>query len=184
MPSPIGHGLAGIIVFDAFRGVARMTARTKTLVLCLIVSIFPDFDFLFGILEGEPNKYHHGMSHSLVMSFGVGLILAAIFSAHYRFWTVTCLLCCVYVSHLLLDLLSYDRSYPYGLQLMWPFSDAYIISPKTVFMEIRRENKNMEFIPSLLLNGHNYRAVLWEAVLLLPPLIALRTIVNRRAPNE
>ncbi len=184
MPSPIGHEMAGIIVFDALRWVSRTAMRTRALVLCLVVAVLPDFDFLFGIIEGEPNRYHHGLSHSLAVGLVVSIVLAAVFSSENRFWMITCLLFFVYAGHLVLDLLSSDSSHPYGLQLLWPFSSEYLISPKKIFLDIRRENSSTEFVQSLLSNAHNYRAVLWEAVLLAPPLVALRILANRRVGGE
>jgi inner membrane protein len=174
MPSPVGHEIAGLLIFDLLRNLADVGRRVKTLSLCLLVAILPDFDFIPGIIEGEPNKYHHGSSHSIFIGLTITLILTLMFYFRDKFWIYMTLFFSIYLSHLVLDLFSLDQSYPYGLKLLWPFSTEYFISPQSVFADIRRVNSNTEFVPSLIFNSHNLMAVLREVVILTPPVIVTR----------
>ena len=63
MPSPIGHSLVGLIVFHYFKQ-KNLKWSFLSIVLVILVSNLPDFDFIPGILLGEPNRFHHGISHS------------------------------------------------------------------------------------------------------------------------
>jgi len=63
MPSPIGHSLLAFTVagYDARKG----SSRLWWWLLILTAAVAPDFDFLPGILIGDPNRFHHGPSHSI-----------------------------------------------------------------------------------------------------------------------
>ena len=41
----------------------------------MVGSIVPDFDFLPGILIGEPGAFHHGASHSLTSAVIFGVVV-------------------------------------------------------------------------------------------------------------
>jgi len=71
-----------------------------------------------------------------------------------------------YLSHLLLDMLSKDTAAPYGLQLFWPLSGEFYISPVLVFDDIWRGT-----LPKLF-GLHNWLAVARE-ILIVGPLSAL-----------
>ena len=174
MPSPIGHEIAGFLIYDVFQQFLMFRRRLKVVSLCLLVAILPDFDFVMGILEGEPNRYHHGLSHSLFVGLLVSVLLSTVFFYHGRLWVYILLLFSIYSSHIILDLLSLDRTSPYGLQLLWPIDSEYYISAKSIFSDIRRENSNNEFFSSLIMNKHNYLAILREIATLVPPLAAVK----------
>ena len=77
MATPIGHALAGYAVY-----VGGSSSQSRTSILfwfCLLMAIAPDFDFIPGILQGQPNLYHQGVSHSLgaglFVSFAAALII-------------------------------------------------------------------------------------------------------------
>jgi len=180
MPSPIGHEIAGIAVYDAAGGLLGIGRKTRVLVLCLVLAVLPDFDFIPGLLTGEPDRYHHGLSHSIFVAALVSLVFATLFFSEERFKVFTVFFLVVTIGHLVLDMFSADNSRPYGLELFWPFSDGYYISGRTVFMDIRRSNKNSEFIVSLLSNGHNYRAAMREAAILLSVEFLVRVLVRTR----
>jgi inner membrane protein len=180
MPSPVGHEIAGFIAYDLFGWILRLRRSSRVLILCLLLAILPDFDFLFGMLAGDPNMYHHGMSHSVVFGFLISGGLSALFYLPHRFWIVTVIFSSAYMSHLLLDFLSLDRSAPYGMQLLWPFSDAYYVSAKPIFSDIQRVSRNMEFFQSIVTNTHNYGAVVREVLILAPPALLVRYLASRR----
>jgi membrane-bound metal-dependent hydrolase YbcI (DUF457 family) len=93
------------------------------LVLTLLSSIAPDFDFLPGTLLGDMRAFHHGISHSLgfALLFGILMLLAA------RRWVsgdaarVSLLAVFAYSSHVLLDLVNVNEG-TRGVPLFWPLS--------------------------------------------------------------
>src|SRR6266540_3200703 len=73
MPSPIGHSIMGYIIYGSTtKPVAGK--RWRRLGLYLLIANAADLDFLPGLLIGDPNRYHHGISHSL--GFAVLIALA------------------------------------------------------------------------------------------------------------
>ena len=70
-----------------------------------------------------------------------------------------------YGSHLLLDWLAIDRRMPYGLQVLWPFSDGWYISGLDVFPQTERRN-----LLSLATLHINLRAMAFETAVMLPVL--------------
>jgi membrane-bound metal-dependent hydrolase YbcI (DUF457 family) len=67
-----------------------------------------------------------------------------------------------YLSHILLDILARDTTAPFGVQLFWPFSNAFLISPVLVFSDIWRGSL------ALLFGLHNWLAMGREIVVLVP----------------
>lgn len=122
MATPLGHYLLGL-------SIARLSSprgpRSWPFYLAFL-GCAADLDFLFGILIGEPARFHRGFSHSLLASLMIGLIGVALlkrFSA--KRWTLFFLLCSLYASHLLLDFFTLDTGYPYGIPLFWPSLETY-----------------------------------------------------------
>ena len=70
-----------------------------------------------------------------------------------------------YASHLLLDWLAIDRRIPFGLQVLWPFSDGWYISGLDVFPQTERQN-----LLSLATLHINLRAMAFETAVMLPVL--------------
>ena len=64
MASPVGHSLLGLGIYSA----ANKQFDWKTFFVYIVLSNLADFDFLFGFVVGEPNKYHHQFTHSIVMA--------------------------------------------------------------------------------------------------------------------
>jgi inner membrane protein len=137
MPSPIIHSLTGYLM-------AHKTAQTQGKGLCRIViliglaviaSNLPDLDYLPGLLMGNLKLFHHGMTHSLTFSVIFGVLMGLLLHRawQWRFRKGFVLFSWIYASHIGLDLLGKDHSYPYGMQLLWPFSTEYYISPVTFF---------------------------------------------------
>ncbi len=104
----------------------------------VVVGNLPDVDFLFGFLGGEPGAYHRGFTHTVLAAVVFGVVAGTFVS--WRRWDRWCpatLLCgAAYASHLLLDAFTEDRRGAAGARFFWPLSDAYYISPVTIFREI------------------------------------------------
>ena len=86
------------------------------------------FDFLYPPI-------HRTMTHSLI---AVGLVVVAtgLVASRVRrddVWSSAVVCGLAYASHLGLDWLGSDTKLPAGIQLLWPFSDAWFISSLGVF---------------------------------------------------
>lgn len=175
MPSPVGHSLLGFVIFHLFKR-KHVKWNILIIVIIIIISNLPDFDFIPGILTGEPNRYHHGISHS----FGFVLILSGVIYFALNFWDKTksrMLTGWFFIFsslHIILDFFANDTTQPFGEPLFWPLWSSYVISPYSIFFDIRRSNDIKEFFPSLF-SLHNLKAILIEIVFV----FILWVIMNR-----
>ncbi|MBN2400468.1 MAG: metal-dependent hydrolase [Candidatus Aminicenantes bacterium] len=176
MPLPIGHGLAGIAFFQARPGLF-LTKKWLDALFLVFLSNLPDADFLPGLMTGSPNRYHHGIFHSLGAALVVSAVIVLIFFRKKQqpkiLFAVSFL---VYSSHLLLDFFTRDFAAPYGLPLFWPFSKSYYIAARPIFSNITRSSRSSDFFPSLF-NSHNLKAALLEIVLI-GGLVLMATMVR------
>ncbi len=172
MPSPVAHSLSGYFIY---RITSQDTTRLewRRIFLYCICSLLPDLDFIPGFLVGAPNRFHHGISHSLGFAFGFGFLMSlslflmkcqSVLRNFFVFFSL-------YFSHVLLDLLSHDTSSPYGLPALWPITGNYYISPVLVFLDIQRNSVSEGFIRSLF-KLHNFIGIFVEFIIFLP-LVAL-----------
>jgi len=165
MPLPIGHALAGTAFFQARPGLFFRKRWLDALFFVFLANL-PDADFLPGLLQGFPNRYHHGMFHSLGAALAVSAVISWIFFRKKpRPWKASALVFLTFFSHLLLDFYTWDFAAPYGLPLLWPFSRNYFIADHPVFLNITRSPLSAGFFPSLF-SLHNLKAALLEIVLL------------------
>ena len=152
MPSPIGHGLAGVSV----AWLATPRAGRSLAIACALLAASPDIDVLFGS--------HRGPTHSLAAVVLVSAA-AAMFATARKLPAARVAAACglAYASHLVLDWLGKDSATPYGIMALWPFSSQYFSSGADLFLEISRRYWNRdEFILG------NLRSLILELALLLP----------------
>ena len=178
MCTPIGHSLAGIAVFFHKK---RFNINIRLILMTLILANLADLDFIFGWVSGDPNQYHHQWTHSLFFMFSIAIIVCAgrwlLSRPHY--FKSGIYVGAVLGSHVLLDFFTKDRSFPYGMQLFWPVSNEFFISPLTVFDDVNKASSNTDFIPSLFCR-HNLMTVLLEVLILSPVLISILFLQYRR----
>ncbi len=130
MPSPVGHSLAGWVI-ASFRSRSLKPVNLKRIGLYAFIANAPDLDFIPGAMMGQPNLYHHGISHSI----GAGLLFAGAAAFVIKLQSGGRLLrefgymLALYGSHLVLDLLSMDGRPPFGIPILWPFSGHYFMIP-------------------------------------------------------
>src|SRR5579884_2398360 len=130
MPSPIGHGLAGVAVVYAADFVDGRRSSPRLVALCAGLAMLPDADLL---VAGA----HRTATHSLTATAVIFIVAAAVTGQVTRWRTAT--LCAVaQASHLLLDWLGADNFAPRGIQLLWPWSDRWFISNLDVFRQTAR----------------------------------------------
>jgi len=161
MPMPIAHSATGLAGYFTFKK-NNLDRLQKQELLLLGLSIFlanlPDLDFMIGFLCGEPGKFHHGASHSIVLCLAIALICYKFVKNKLRGISKNRILgCCLLslLSHPILDYFSKDTSEPFGVPLLWPFDGEYYISSLPMFPDVRRIDDTVRsFFPSLM-NAHN-----------------------------
>jgi inner membrane protein len=179
MPSPVGHSLAGLIAYQIAPEIDGM-ARRQVIALYLLAANAPDLDFIPGLMVGEPNRFHHGVSHSigLALLFAIAVsLLLRLRQSEWR-WKPFLVFLGLYLSHLLLDYFAEDHSAPYGVPLFWPASPAYYMSPVPLFSDIHRSNATADFFPSLF-SAHNLWSVSLEGLVIVPFLLLACALMKR-----
>jgi inner membrane protein len=163
MPSPIGHVLGGVAVVWAADLVERRPSSDRLILAGALLAAAPDLDLLW------PGA-HRTATHSLTAVVIVMIIAAAVTGRVTR-WRTTVVCGAAYASHLLLDWLGADNFPPRGIQLWWPFSDAWYISDWDLFRQTARQH----FL-SLPIIRQNLLAVCQELAILVPLLVAIRLV--------
>ncbi len=156
MPTLVAHSLTGATI--ALLASRARPLEAKLLVASVASACFADIDFGIGFLLGR--NVHHYFTHSLGFTL---LFAGAAYSLSRERAFNTWVLGASYLSHVLLDLLSKDTAAPYGLQLFWPLSDEFYISPVLLFEDIWRGTL------AKLLGLHNWLAVAREILVVGPP---------------
>jgi inner membrane protein len=195
MPTPLAHGVAGSAVA---RTVKNGWRSWRFVAIAFVLASVPDLDFIPGVLAGDAGGFHRRATHSLfaavVFTVPIALLLWRYagkllgkdafrsdrrpgFLAWYAFVVP------VYLSHLLLDLVSLDQVDNSGLQLWWPFSNRYATAPLPV-PESLRGFFDLKFGPTAhdffrtFFSGHALAVYFIEA-LLVSPLLLLPWAVSR-----
>ena len=149
--------------------------RAYFLVIVLMANL-PDIDYVPGVLVGEINAFHHYFTHTLgwiaAVAVASWLLLRKSSGAG---WPVFIVLFAALASHLVADLLSADGNAPYGIMALWPFTDRFYISPSSIFWSLRKATWSDVF------QWYNVRAALYEALVILPMLVAV-LVFKRFAP--
>ena len=132
MPTPLGHALMGVAIAWSAEAIRRtpigLGARSKVAVTCAGLAVCPDLDLIYP-------PFHRMMTHSVIAGVLAGVIAGAALRRATRgdAWRLAILCGLAYVSHPLLDWLGGDTKIPAGVQLLWPFSDRWFMSPWQVF---------------------------------------------------
>ncbi len=172
MTSPVGHALGGLIAASLKPDQPQTKPDWRLWLFVIFSANAPDLDFIPGIVIGSVGEYHHLASHSLVavLIFAglVYLVVQAIGLVDSPRWVL--LGAVAYFSHLLLDLFTTDTALPYGMQLFWPFTDAFYIAPVSLFTDIQHGGVGDSLVGTLpkVFSLHNLMAVGLELALLLP----------------
>jgi Tol biopolymer transport system component len=161
LASPVAHSLAGLgIYWASLRNSGKTTQsfsgkHAAGAVLAVFLANLSDADLLLALIA---RRYmHHQATHTLLFALVTGAA-AALAAPLFRikplraFGVVSLLV----GSHVILDFLTRDTSYPRGCMLFWPVSNRYYISPVPVFLDIWRAT------PALMFGYHNINAVVRE----------------------
>ena len=178
MPSPAGHSIIGYILYQAIEKPGK--PRSWWLLgLYLLAANAPDLDFIPGLVIGDPNRYHRDMTHSFSFGILVGVGLGALMSLLKRnfFLKSSIRMFAVCGSHLVLDFLWRDGTYPFRVMLFWPVVKGYFSAPLDFLPGISRTSySTMGFMVSLF-SLHNLWAAFVECLILLPAMMIL--LLNR-----
>ena len=179
MPSPVGHGLAGLaIALAGDRSAATTTfrealARPVTLV-CVALATLPDADLL---IPG----FHRRATHSIAATIAVTIVAIVVTGwvtqrrqalgvglqekpwLRRIDWRIVFLCAAAHASHIVTDWLGADRSAPAGIQALWPWRDRVFMSGWDLFPQIER--RQIFSGNSILIN---LNAFVWELVLTMP----------------
>jgi membrane-bound metal-dependent hydrolase YbcI (DUF457 family) len=138
MASPVFHGLVGAGLAAAMAGgaghpLASFLRRTrKTLAAAAVLACLPDIDYLPGLWRGSLNTTHQQATHSvawvLLVAVGIWLVGRAFRPVQFGRRALLFLLI-VIGSHLAIDLVTLDRSAPYGIPLWAPVSTTPVRAP-------------------------------------------------------
>ena len=145
MPSPIGHALAGVLtawIADVIPGQRAWRSPPPTAswldragdgltIACAALAAAPDIDLLFA--------GHRTVTHSLGAVMLVGVVVGLMAARSGRPALRIALMCAAaYASHLLLDWMAVDQTFPLGLQALWPLSHGWYISGWNLFGQTER----------------------------------------------
>jgi membrane-bound metal-dependent hydrolase YbcI (DUF457 family) len=176
MPSPLGHGLAGLAIgFAAEPATVAQTSGTRLssfAVVGAIVAASPDLDLMYP-------GFHRTITHSVGMTALVMIITAVVtgWVTGRIQWRWVLLVGAAHASHILMDWMGTDHFAPAGLEALWPFSRTFYISGWDVFPATERRL----YLPQAWII--NLRAFLAEVGLMVPiaivAFLAKRTRRNR-----
>ncbi len=181
MPLPVGHSLAGLALFRLTR-LRFFQHPWQDALFFVVAANFADLDYLPGFLLGNPNLYHQGMSHSLAAALGFGVLCALWFSRKKGgdFFGYVLVCSAAYASHMALDFFNNDMRAPYGVPLLWPFSEQRFMSPVWLFASVHKSSASADFFQSVL-SLHNLFVALREVVVMAPVLFGVHWLQRRYA---
>lgn len=156
-------------------GLRQRLAGWRGAAAVLALSLLPDADFIPGMLIGDAGRWHHAGTHSLAFALAVSCCLFAAFvvTTGHRHLAAQAALAAgmLLVAHLALDLVTDDTREPYGMQLLWPFSREYYLSPVALLERVYRGPLDAYFLrrwavmlgrEALLLGGPFLLAWAWR----------------------
>jgi membrane-bound metal-dependent hydrolase YbcI (DUF457 family) len=166
--TPIGHCLAGAAIGAVL---SRRNDVPRTAAIGALAAIAADFDFLPGLIVGDPSHFHHAQSHSLTFAL-LATVVAMLMARDSRLrWGL--LVGLAYASHIGLDFLTFDDSPPYGVPIFWPWSANVFHSPVTLF-------PNVPWGSGFVLSTHNVSLLIRELGRLGPVFLGSLFYARRR----
>jgi membrane-bound metal-dependent hydrolase YbcI (DUF457 family) len=150
------HTAAGYLAYEAVRPASAH--RPGLLAAAVLLANGPDLDFVPGILLGHPGAFHRGITHTVlaVVVVAAAVALGARLAGRRGWRAAAAWAGAVYASHLVLDFFTVDAVPPYGARFLWPFSDAYYLSPHTVLPEIVIDGRSVGGLAQSLITPRTY----------------------------
>lgn len=185
MPLPIAHSAAGIAAFLIVSNKGLKYIKRPQFWMLLAVAVFmsiaADLDFIPGFLISQPNRFHHGPSHSILAAAIYSSILFCLIQRYFKGVsrkTLFFILLLSALSHPFLDVFSKDTSSPYGVPLFWPLSNDYQISSFPIFGEVLRKGASTTTFFLSLWNKNNFFGIFSEMLFLVLTTTSITTIKN------
>jgi len=170
MATPLGHGLIGLAMARAGQPASGPSLRAWAL-FGAVAANAPDFDFIPGLLVGDPNRFHQLGSHSL-LAVVMFALAAGLFARRWpgQWLPVALWSGGFYASHLVLDMLTFDGRPPYGLPLFWPWSADHFIAPVTPLHGVRHgvPGDGLLTVFGNIFSGYNLKVIGAELLLVGP----------------
>ncbi len=202
MATPIGHALAGAIVYAGFR---RAGWKTPSMIAAIVAANLPDIDFFPGLFVHALRKYHHGVTHSIGAVVVGAVLLAAVWMLARRlrlrrlelpflkrgdtrpastttgigFLRLTLFFGACILSHVLIDYITVDRGGLIGIPLLWPFGKAFYIAVYPIFGDVWRAPL---FSKKVII--HNLCNVIVEVIAFVPILVLLLYFRRRKEEKK
>jgi membrane-bound metal-dependent hydrolase YbcI (DUF457 family) len=150
------HTAAGYLAYEAVRPASAH--RPGLLAAAVLLANGPDLDFVPGILLGHPGAFHRGITHTVlaVVVVAAAVALGARLTGRRGWRAAAAWAGAVYASHLLLDFFTVDAVPPCGARFLWPFSDAYYLSPHAVLPEIIIDGRSVGGLTQSLITPRTY----------------------------
>lgn len=135
MALPLVHAAAGYVAYEMCRPAGAH--RGGWLVAAMLLANAPDVDFLPGLVVGEPDAFHRGITHTLAAAL-MATVAAALWArcAGGAVGRTALLAAVAWGSHLVVDFVSADVVAPHGGPFLWPLSDGYWIAAEPLLREI------------------------------------------------
>jgi membrane-bound metal-dependent hydrolase YbcI (DUF457 family) len=175
MPTPIGHSLAGAVIYALSTRRRNLLASWRWLVVCMIVAALPDIDFvpaLFGRFD-IANRVHRHVTHTALMAVVVGIVAYGVLRGLRRARPVryAAIIFSCWASHIFLDLLGKDYRPPIGIRFLWPFVGKSYKIPLEVFLDVHKDTYADVF------TAHN-AVVLLQEVLIFGAMLSVIVVVK------
>ena len=177
MSTPVGHTLAGLSIcflhgavchrFGKFEKVRKLCIRysLKWLTFAAFLACAPDIDFVPGMFIGNINYFHHRGTHSLffavVLSLCIWFLMRIKKMESSSGWGLISFLLIVF--HLGIDYVTIDKTAPFGIPFLWPFSARYFYFQNAFLPETARGSSMASAF-----NVHNLRTILCELIIYMP----------------
>lgn len=168
MPSPLGHGLAGLAagwaVAPPAKGRRPLIAQAA---LFIALGAAPDLDLLVGRHRYET----HSIGAAVIAGAVAALMRWPVAATRARIFWATC---AAWATHPLLDMLAPDHWPPIGVMAFWPISRGFYITGLEWFLPIDRDWRSSA---ALRLDA---RAAVREMVILVPVVVLVWWIRSGR----
>jgi hypothetical protein len=176
MPSPIGHLLAGAAIgisLEPADASDRTTARrlSRFAVVSALLATAPDLDLVW---PAAHRMATHGVGATLLLMI-ITIVVTGWVTGRVQ-WLWVLMVGAAHASHILLDWLGHDTRPPFGIEALWPFSDAFYVSGWDVFPPTERR---VLIYPWSTIVMVNLRAALFELALM-GPIAALAWVARRK----
>ena len=87
-----------------------------------------------------------------------------------------------YISHLVLDMATIDKSQPYGIPLYWPFSEEHLRLPWQFLGGVKHgiPGDDLNTFINQVLSWHNLKVIFTESLIFVPFFVAIAFYTKRR----